>query len=356
VRARELQRRKRNDLAWYLLGFVVVQLALAAGVDQYWPAIRDPDFADLERLVRLRQAEAPDRSLILVLGSSRTLYALRADRLNNPADDASPLVINGAMLAAGPMMQQVALRRLVSAGVRPRLVFFEIMPLSLSRRDGAAVEERERSTGRFSAGELAHLWRYYGQPYRLCYPWGMARLLPTYRHHAELRDALEIDLPVAGRSPSFARDEYGGCLYREELSTEEVGRQTRNTLERYESALTQPLVAPGPLWALRDGLELCRAQGIPVVLVVPPEGTALRCYRPAVEESQLSRVRDLARELAVPLIDARDWVEDAGFWDGHHAYARGADQYTDRFGHEALAPYLSAAKASLTSHGGNKSR
>jgi hypothetical protein len=42
----------------------------------------------------------------------------------------------------------------------------------------------------------------------------------------------------------------------------------------------------------------------------------------------------------VPLIDARDWVDDDGFWDGHHMLPAGAAQFTHRFEREALQPLV----------------
>jgi hypothetical protein len=50
-------------------------------------------------------------------------------------------------------------------------------------------------------------------------------------------------------------------------------------------------------------------------------------------------VRRLARELSVPLVDARTWIDDDGFSDGHHALPSGADQYTERFAREVLGRY-----------------
>jgi hypothetical protein len=88
--------------------------------------------------------------------------------------------------------------------------------------------------------------------------------------------------------------------------------------------------------AIRDLVYLCQKRGIAVHFVIPPEGSAFRTFAPAVAESQMNVVRELARELKVDLIDARTWVTDDGFWDGHHTTTRGADQYTERFGREVL--------------------
>ena len=40
------------------------------------------------------------------------------------------------------------------------------------------------------------------------------------------------------------------------------------------------------------------------------------------------------------MIDAREWVPDVGFSDGHHLLPAGATTFTDRLGREALIPLL----------------
>ena len=347
MRSSELQRRKRTDLVWYLVGFVVAQIALGVGLERYWLAVRDPQYADLEQIVRARQAEAPGRPLVLALGSSRTLGGLHAERLNNSADDTAPLVINSAMLGGGPILDQVVLRRMLGAGIRPSLVVVEIMPISLSAREGAPIEERQTWSSRFTAAEVARLWPFYAESHRLWRYWAIARILPCDRYQAELRDALGIDLPAAEAPPQRSRDAYGYMAPCGTLPSQQIEEYTRRTLEDYKSPLTQPALASSALRAFRAVVDLCRGEGIDAVLIIPPESRAFRTYCPAVARTHANAVRDLAGELDLPLIDARAWVADAGFWDGHHMNDQGASQYTERFGREVLAPWCSAKKFPL---------
>lgn len=340
MRRAELQRRKRSDLAWYAGGVLAVQLVLAIGVERFWPAVRDPDFNDIEQIVRERMAEVPGRPLVIALGSSRTQMALAAGRLNDATDPSAPLLVNAAIAGGGPMMDTIVLRRLLRLGLRPQLVFVEIMPMSLSAREGAPVEERQQYQARHTFGELVRLWQYYAEHYRLCYPWAVGRIVPAYRYQTELRKALGIDLLARGGSvrPSM-RDDYGWLRCPKGFSATEVEAQTRDNLEAYAGALTQPALGPGAVRALRDVVRLCQEHGIGVVLYVPAEGSAFRNYAPAVEETQLNAVRQLAYEMAVPLVDARTWVDDAYFYDGHHVTHAGAEQFTERFGREVLRVY-----------------
>src|SRR5436305_8355337 len=102
------------------------------------------------------------------------------------------------------MMEQVLLRRLIHDGERPAHLFLELMPMFMSRRLGAPLEEAELDSARLSAAETARLYRYYHHPYRLLGFWAAGRLLPTDRHQAELRAAVGLD---GRRGPSF---EYNG--------------------------------------------------------------------------------------------------------------------------------------------------
>lgn len=340
MRLRELHNQKRQALLWYLAGFAAVQLALGVCIDRYWPANRDPDFDELTRIVRERQAAAPGRPLVLVFGSSRTQSNLRAECLNNPADNNAPIVVNCAILGGGPMMHEIMLHRFLRAGIRPDLAFIEVMPMSLSACEGAPIEERQQ-TWRYSASEVRHLLRYFVQWHQLCYHWAVARVFPYKHNQAQLRDALAIDIPAVGRRKyASGRDDFGWCRAAISAPPAEIERCTHGNLKFYHSALTQPGLAPGAVQALGDALDFCKARHVPAVLFLPPEGSAFRSYAPEVEACHVDAVRKLAGERGLSVLDARTWVDDDAFFDGHHVFLKGADQFTHRFASEALPQYL----------------
>jgi hypothetical protein len=344
-----MHKRHRHALTWYLVGFLTVQLGLGACIDCYWPALRDPDFAELKQIVRARQAATPGRPLVLVFGSSRTQSDLRAEWLNDALDSTAPVVINCAVLGGGPMMHEIMLRRFLDVGIRPELAFVEIMPMALSARQGFPIEELQQ-TWRYTAGEVRQLWPYYAEPIRLCYHWGITRAFPFFHYQAQMRDVLGIDVPAAA-NPRFAsgRDEYGWVRSAETIPRQERERLTRENLAFYHDALTEPALAPGALKALHDLLDVCLRERISLVLVLPPEGSAFRSYAPAVEECHIEAIHAVAGRSGVPVVDARSWVDDSGFYDGHHALISGADQFTRRFARDALAPH----RALLPATGGS---
>jgi hypothetical protein len=316
-----------------------VQLGLAVGIDGYWPALRDPTFGDLQRIVRDRQAETPGRPLVLALGSSRTKMALRAEHLNHRENASAPLVVNAAQLGGGPMQHLALLRRLLREGIRPHLVFLEVMPMALSNRDGRPMEERVIDLSRFSAPEVAGMWPYCAQPVRFAWPWALVHVWPCQHYRARMRDALSIDTADSTPCRYKTGDDWGWQCADKDESRPDVETATRATLEVHRLALTQPALAPGAVRAFHDLIALCRRQGSAVVLFMPAECSGFRNYCPEVADAQARAVRRLATEAGVPLIDARTWIGDDGFIDGHHATPAGADQFTDHFAREALARY-----------------
>jgi hypothetical protein len=51
-------------------------------------------------------------------------------------------------------------------------------------------------------------------------------------------------------------------------------------------------------------------------------------------------VHELSRESGCALRDARRWVPDASFVDGHHLLPGGSATFTDRLADEVIAPAL----------------
>lgn len=113
----------------------------------------------------------------------------------------------------------------------------------------------------------------------------------------------------------------------------------------YDGALEDPEPGLEPLRALHDLLALCRRERVPAALVVTPESSAFRALSGDHEGRIMEAVRAAARDFDAPVYDALAWVDDDGFWDGHHLAADGAERYTERFGREALAAELSRLAA-----------
>jgi hypothetical protein len=331
VRRRLLDQRVRRILFWHGLAAVACQLALALFVDQ--TAIRDPDYRELDRLLRARIAESPGRPLVLVMGSSRTQMGLDAARLNDWTSDRDPLVFNASISGSGPMMRRIELNRLLAAGIRPDFLVLEMMPVSLSARDGVSCEERVLFQDRYSVQEVASLWNCFDEPYRLVLPWARVRFVPYSRQSIEVREVL-----WNSRTPTrrFGRDDFGWVPYTKNLTPADIERRTAEAIDSYRLALTEPAMSPGAMRAYRNLLQTCADAKIPVLVFCPPEGKVLRDFDPPVAAKHFAAVRDIAAEFGTKFVDAREWCADGDFWDGHHLMPDGARRYTEHFGREML--------------------
>jgi hypothetical protein len=137
-------------------------------------------------------------------------------------------------------------------------------------------------------------------------------------------------------------DSHGWLPYSQEDVTPERRRQLSDFARaQYDHAFGEFRLAERPAHALNDTLALCRREGIPVTLLVMPEGPSFRAlYTPSMRDGIGAQVAALRERWGVPVIDARDWLDDDAFWDSHHLLPRGAAAFTARFRDEALGPLL----------------
>src|SRR5207248_1044291 len=123
---RTFARRSALTFVWAVAAFAAGQLVLGLAVERWLPQARDPDYAAKVERLRARRAEAPDRPLVLVLGSSRVQLGLRGGPVY--ADGRTALVFNFGLSGAGPYLEALCLRRLFAEGVRPDLLVLEVLP------------------------------------------------------------------------------------------------------------------------------------------------------------------------------------------------------------------------------------
>jgi hypothetical protein len=344
---RRFIRHGRVYLLWGLAGFAAVQLVLGLLIDQAWPAVRDPEYADKLRQFRTLRAEEPDAPLVVALGSSRTNLGLQAARLHLTVDGRPALVYNFARPGCGPVLQLLTMRRLLADGVRPRRVLVEIMPGFFNRREGRLMEERNLDGAVLQGHELVRAWPFYNRPWLLLKNWGLGRVLPCYRFGVELEQQLPIETAGAGVDPNR-----GWRIARCEVTPEERISYTNFATDQYRNLLADFHLGAQPVRALHDLLALCRRNGMEIALVVPPEGTRFRALcDPTAVRVLAAFLADLRRDWGAPVIDAREWIADEGFWDSHHLLPSGAQQFTDRLGSElevawpATLPALTADPA-----------
>lgn len=331
----------RAALLWGAGAFLLIQLGLALAIDSGRLGLRDPLYTDKAEILR-RQSRVGKKTVVM-LGSSRTVYGLRGNVARAALGGDEVTVFNFGLPGAGPLTELLVLRRLLAEGLRPDAVLVEVLPPLL------AGQVRLAETTRFAPEHLAHgelhlVERHLPNERDWRREWWEAWALPCYHQRFAIVSRLAPSLlHYSLRLDWFrAADEYGWV----------APPWPQRTPERYRAAVAQAqaeyayylddfqLGGPSPP-ALRELLELCRAERIPVALVLMPEGSDFRGWYSADATRQVHTFLDgLCREFGVALIDAREWLPDEGFCDSHHPVPAGADRFSARLGVEAIAPLL----------------
>ena len=330
-------------LAWGSGWFCCLQLVLSVLMECGYPELRDLEYArKLDRLIARRE-EHPVRPLLVVLGSSRVSMGLRPDLLNDcPPYGQSPLVHNLGFIGGGPVRERLCLHQLLREGLRPDWLVVEIHPCLLHYVPGS-LEDCYLQGERLGWQDLAVLWRYAHRARRLGRGWLTARLVPSLAHRLTILSGLAPRwLPPESREDGWhGLDAHGWLCYPKlQVSEEEYEASAEAAYRQYRSCFSQFGIAKQADAALRELLATCRSAGIAVLLLTMPEGSAFQSwYPPATQDALHAHLTGLSREYGIPWIDARSWVADDGFWDGHHLLRDGATVFTERFRREVLLPW-----------------
>jgi hypothetical protein len=322
--------------------FVAVQLLFTVVVDVWHPEVYDEEFGVRMGLLHARQTETPDRPLLLLMGSSRTVMNFRPELLPEMRTTTGTAVLpfNFSHLGAGPTMTLMEYHRLRRAGVRPTWLALEVMPPCLSNESPSVM------TACMSVLDLPLLHRYvnwstlYGQFVK-------TRLLPLYRHRQEVVHGLSPAWATPDSSGKQDRIRLGplggddGWLVRNEVPADFLQRQMELTRADYYPQLQQFTVKESARRAYRELIETCRRDGVHVVLLLTPEGPAFRSWYREGGLRQIDAFCDeVRRDYGVDVIDTRTWLPESDFIDSHHVCLHGAKEFTTRLGREVLQPLV----------------
>lgn len=334
-RASRAQRR-----AFYCVGSTVVAAvaiqAMFFTAEMRWPEICDADYGHkLERLESLIETH-PDRPLVLLLGSSRTLFGLRPDLLSAKSREyeGAPLIFNFGMPGAGPIMQRIYLCRLLDRDIRPSSILIEVTPFMLHQH-AAFGEELLFGHKLLTALNKRDL----------------DRAAPLLRDESGFRSRWWLH--------SFHREYLWRAITRKEfdqrwlfadslgwmsgptrnISREERARRIEETRQSLLPALTDFEVTDVTDRAMRRLLDLCRARGIDASLYLMPEGSEFRSWYPAESRTKVDDyLAKLARKYDCAIYDATHWAADEELIDSHHLLPHGAEVVSRRFSEQVADP------------------
>ncbi|MFO0852492.1 MAG: DUF1574 family protein [Gemmataceae bacterium] len=331
----------KRAVLWGVALFALTQLFLGVTAELY-PRLRDPLYGD--KLVKLqRKLAAPDRrATVVMLGSSRTGLAFHGKRVEAALPGVA--AFNYGVPASGPVTHLIYLDRLLAAGIKPDLLLVEVLPSMLADRADAPLERNWLYADRLTHGELDTVIQYGFDPAAVRRRWAESVLLPAYALRFQLMSRISASwLPWQVRFDwSRGADEcgWGEMIQQQVTAADRTLGFARAKLE-YEPVLANWHPGGPAVAALRELVARCKDRGVPVALVLMPEGTDFRAlYPPAAVERLTAFMTELSKETGVPVVNAREWLPDAGFHDGHHMLTVGANEFTDRMTREVIAPRL----------------
>lgn len=325
----------RATLFWTSACFLTLHLGVHLILETSRAEAYDPEYQRRLTLLQERLSEAPDRPLLLVVGSSRIATGFRPEtmpELRTP-DGRLPLAFNFSHTGAGPLLNLMEVERLLRRGIRPQWLVVEVLPAMLKMSGGSSTLENAESRDLALLSEHLPPWKVFSS-----YAW--SRTVPSSRHYsAVLRPCMpDWFTPVDER---LRLDPLGGACLFEDCDTESIRRRTDVMHARYYPALQEFHISAVADRSLRRLLDRCREENIPVALLLTPEASEFRnWYAPGTLELLEQFCGELTRDYDAPLIDARAWLDDGDFVDAHHTHPDGAVNFTWRLASDVLQPLV----------------
>ena len=314
---------------WFVVGLLFTQAGMAVVAERSLE-IRDPEFCGFTERLQEQQTKHPEQPLLLVMGSSRVEQGFNARHFSSLTTES--LAFNFSSAGAGPYLQTVFVERLFEQGVRPKFVFLEVLPTffnetggknsELALLDGARLNRHEaRDLLAYSQGDKVALKRY-----------ASARICPAVRHQAELRESCGLDVYREGLKPLTPIDGVDRFGHRAMEYPEDQWTTMHLIAHRqYDRFSADFRVREVAYQRLRDLLTFLQTHEVRVTLLLMPEASEFRLtLSPQAKAGQEQFLQRLRSDTQLPLIDARAWLDDAAFYDGHHLLPAGAIRFSDR--------------------------
>lgn len=323
-----------RTFAIFVMFVVLLNLAFFVALDYGPPHLRDPEYGLRLQCLRERQHERPHRPLTVVLGSSRTAQGIRPDVYEQTATADSPLLFNMSQSGGGPLFQLLTLRRLIADGITPSHVIVEFWPPFL--RGDAMFREQDRvSPSRLRTVDEPTVREFFTEPDKVWAARHGDSFAPLVAHRRTVMTRLCPEwLPQGERTDEVWRhlDGWGWWPGRVTATPEQIAAGWPTVEGFYGPMFITYHVSPTHDRAYRALFAECRDRSIPVTLVRLPESPRFRGLQiPQAVEMFDGYLAKLLAEYPMPMIDGRDWADDAHLPDGFHLTQTGATEFTRRF-------------------------
>jgi hypothetical protein len=313
-----MRRRACLALAVGLCVIVVVQVLAGAWLEWRHPELRDPEFTHKWHRLRCQRHAHPDRPLTLILGSSRIGVTLQPHLLPNSAG-----WFNFGLCGARPVLQHLALCRLLDAGVRPTRVVLEYWPPHLCAHEDDELDALD--PGRLSWSDRTQCYRTW---HRLDAHW-LTSMVPVAAHKRALlahhapnwlapTDRLEANwrtLDAHGwlRIDAYREPGFGGPAH------------LRHIRHLYAYAFTDWTLSREADTALRASCAIAQAHGAQVFLLRTPDAFAAD-----YDAASQTAIANHLRTFDYPTINASAWFPATDFVDGVHLCHSASAAFTHR--------------------------
>ena len=340
------RRRARRAVVGGVVIFAVLQLGYGLFAEVY-PRARDPLYGDKLVKLRRRLRDADGGKCVVMLGSSRTGMAFHAAVVERQLGRDRVTAFNFGVPSAGPVTQLLYFKRLLRDGVAPDLLLVEVLPSLLApNAAGLAQESGLLFADRLTFSECATVARF-GFPADAVHArWVRTVILPAYwLRFQTMTRLLPSSLPWHVRFDwSRGADDDGfGRAASQVIDAPTRAKAVEQARREYAPILADYTPGGPAVAALEELLALCRERGVAVRLVLMPEAAGFRDYFPAPGYARLlTLLHALEIQYDAPLVNAREWLPDDAFSDGHHTFVAGADTFTERLTRDAIDPALKA--------------
>jgi hypothetical protein len=341
--------RARAALASFIVFTVGLNVAALLVLDDLRPGVRDPEYGRRIRQYRERVTENPGRETVLVLGSSRAAMGVCPSAWEDVSPTGSPMIFNLSVLGGGPIMELLVARRAFVEGVQPSVVLFEYWP-PYFYSEGNWAEPRRIVAERLSPVDRPIVRDYFPNPtgiearmrtFRLNPIWEarerlLVQLFPKWVRNERRMDWMWDGVDEWGWKPGF--DYLPGKSPERERMLAACGMIYRPLFADYR------ISAPADR-ALREAVATAGETGAKVGLLYLPESSEFRSwYTPQAERLAREHLAGISRELALPVINAREWMDDGLFVDGFHLSRVGAREFTRKLGPAIAAVFPEARR------------
>lgn len=320
------------------LGAIVIAwLGMAVAVETVKPEWRDPEFGYRLKQVRAIRAAHPHRSLVIAVGSSRTQMALSPTAMALPDTSGSPLVYSFGQAGAGPLQNLLTVLRLFDAGVKPDYFLIELFPAALIA-DGPAEQQFAPWIARLSLGDVKRLEPYCDKPESLRREWVSNRCGTWYSNRLTLMSHWQGSWLPWQQRVSFQweqMDGFGFTPYPHDMVPQ--SQREAHFANQYAAALANWQLGPMSDRAIRDLLNRCRMEGVPVAFYLTPESPQFQRFYSEVSRARFSAYRE---SLGVHVFDSTDGFAEEEFADGHHMLRGGAARFSRRLASEHLLNWV----------------